>query len=95
MSRGRGHRARCRCWGWWSEPPQRGRPARGEESHSFAGERRAALSREGLDEIAADLHIAKTTTKKQLYAAIKRVRVYLKEKGGWPAILMVIILKYL
>jgi len=48
-----------------------------------------------LDEIAADLHIAKTTTKKQLYAAIKRVRVYLKEKGGWPAILMVIILKYL
>lgn len=48
-----------------------------------------------LDEIAAHLNIAKTSTKNQLYEAVKMVKTYLKENGGWPAFFVALIGRYL
>ena len=42
------------------------------------------------DEIAATLHIAKTTAKKQLYEAVKLVKDHLQQHGNLPVILIIL-----
>jgi RNA polymerase sigma-70 factor (ECF subfamily) len=48
-----------------------------------------------LDEISTELGIAKPTAKNQLYSAVRQVRAYLKENGGWPKLFILLIIRHL